>query len=62
MSFHGNGQHQGNTGSDLAEAPKPEECANSDWQFFLHEHLHRAVLRSATALRNCVAHRGLLDD
>lgn len=47
---------------DLAEAMKPEECANLDGQFFLHEHLRKAVMRSATALRNSVSHRDLGDD
>lgn len=47
---------------DLAEALKPEECANLDGQFFLHEHLRKAVMKSATALRNWVAHRAILDD
>ena len=41
---------------------KPEECVNLDGQFFLHKHLRKAVMRSATALRNSVSHRELLDD
>ena len=47
---------------DLAEAMKPEECANLDEQFFLHEHLREAVMSDATDLRNSVCHRHLLSE
>lgn len=42
---------------DLEETMKPEECANLDGQFFLHENLRVAVLSLARFLRNSVSHR-----
>ena len=47
---------------DLAKAMKPEECANLDGQFFLHQHLREAVMSLATDSRNSVSHRDTLDD
>ncbi len=47
---------------DLAIAIKPEECANLDGQFFLHEHLREAVMSLAKEKRNSVSHRHLLDE
>lgn len=57
--------HWKNTPSEyhnLANAMKPEECANLDGQFYLHEHLRKAVMSDATNLRNSVSHRNPLND
>ena len=47
---------------DLAKALKPEECANLDGQFFLHQHLREAVMGLATDSRNSVSHRNLVNE
>ena len=47
---------------NLANATKPEECANLDGQFYLHKHLRKAVMSEATDLRNSVCHRNPLND
>ena len=42
---------------DLEKRMKPEECANLDGQFFLHQHLREEIMSDATNLRNSVSHR-----